>query len=783
MNDELSALKQILDDSDQMIIVCDMETCDMLYANTRLLKASAHAGEPYLGRKCYKYVMESDEICSYCPLRNKEGNLEVVKNVEDFTGVYSIKTKVIDWNGRKAFVEFASDITEMHLLERRYKREVDAIISSINMAQGISHVDLHDRKLLSFSRQKGVLANIEFTTVESVLQAIEDEIPTKEVKEEFRRVFSYENILNTYANGNMSLSLDMEVRRPSGDIVPVRFIGRLVTNPTNNHLECIAFNYDITDEVKLKREMEMTNKLNNALACDYSTIFSVNLQTGIMRIHKMDECQNAYKLHLPDVVKFEDFFAGYITNYVDEEYREEFFRITSLDYLRNRASCGDFNISIRFKTKPNGAGQENFEAVVMPVDINDHNNIVVGCKCIDKLIAREERDKKMLMESRKQAEAASKAKTAFLFNMSHDIRTPMNAIMGFTNLLNRCQDDPERRSDYIKKIDKASRVLLSIIDNVLEMARIEKGTVQLEECVWNAQLFNDTLFTLFEDMMAQKRIEFSHIVDVQHSNVYCDPTKLREIFLNIVSNSYKYTPEGGKIDMVTTELPSDREGYALFRTVITDNGIGMSKEFLPHLFEEFSREHNTTQGGGEGTGLGMSIVKRLIEIMGGTIEVESELGVGTKVTITIPHRISDGSAMVSRMGVEIDPSLFRGKRILLVEDNELNAEIAIEILKEMEFEVEHASNGQQCLDMLDNAPSNYYNIILMDIQMPVMDGYETTRAIRALYDSVKANIPILAMTANAFAEDRIQAFRCGMNAHISKPINVVELLKALASNL
>ena len=179
----------------------------------------------------------------------------------------------------------------------------------------------------------------------------------------------------------------------------------------------------------------------------------------------------------------------------------------------------------------------------------------------------------------------------------------------------------------------------------------------------------------------------------------------------------------------------------------------------------------------------MSIVKRLIEIMGGTIEVESELGVGTKVTITIPHRISDGSAMVSRMGVEIDPSLFRGKRILLVEDNELNAEIAIEILKEMEFEVEHASNGQQCLDMLDNAPSDYYNIILMDIQMPVMDGYETTRAIRALYDSVKANIPILAMTANAFAEDRIQAFRCGMNAHISKPINVVELLKALASNL
>ena len=231
-----------------------------------------------------------------------------------------------------------------------------------------------------------------------------------------------------------------------------------------------------------------------------------------MRIHKMDDSQNAQKLHLPEVVHFEEFFGGYIGNFVEEEYREEFYRIANLDYLRRRACCGDFNISIRFKTKPNIAGQENFEAVVMPVDIKDHNNIVVGCKCIDKLIVREEHDKKILMESRQQAEAANKAKTAFLFNMSHDIRTPMNAIMGFTNLLGRCQDEPERRSDYIKKIDKASRVLLSIINNVLEMARIEKGAVQLEECIWNAQLFNDTLFTLFEDMMAQKRIEFTHVV-------------------------------------------------------------------------------------------------------------------------------------------------------------------------------------------------------------------------------------------------------------------------------
>ena len=457
--------------------------------------------------------------------------------------------------------------------------------------------------------------------------------------------------------------------------------------------------------------------------------------------------------------------------------------MVNLENLRRRACCGDFNTSIRFKTKPNKAGQENFEAVVMPVDVHDHNNMVVGCKCIDKLIAREEHDKKMLMESREQAEAASKAKTAFLFNMSHDIRTPMNAIMGFTNLLSKYQDDPERRSEFIRKISESSHVLLSIINNVLEMARIEKGAVQLEESIWDAKTFNDSLFTIFEDMMSQKGLHFSRSIDVMHKNVFCDPTKLREIFLNIVSNAYKYTPEGGKIDMNTVEIPSDREGYAMFRTVITDNGIGMSKEYLPHLFEEFSREHNTTQGRVEGTGLGMPIVKRLVEIMEGTIEVESELGVGTKVTVTIPHRIADTCAIVSHKGVDVDPSLFHGKRILLVEDNELNAEIAIEMLKEMGFIVEHAYNGQECLDKLNSAPADYYNIILMDIQMPIMDGYEATRAIRALRDYEKANIPILAMTANAFAEDKIQAFRCGMNAHIAKPIDVAELMKALASNL
>jgi hypothetical protein len=369
----------------------------MLYANAPMLKAAAHGDMPYLGRKCHKYLMDSDVPCSYCPCRSIGENVQIIKDVEDCTGVYSIKIKCIDWKGKKALLEYFSDVTEVRRSEKRYKTEVDAIISSISMAQGICHVDINDRKLLNLNMQHGVLPGVEITTSDMLLQAIEDEITTDEAKKEFRHVFSYDYVQETYAKGDMSISLDTEVKHLNGDIVPVRFVGRLVINPTNNHLECIAFNYDISKEINLKNEMDMTNKLNNALACDYSTIFSVNLKEGIMRIHKMDQNQNAHKLKLPDVIPFDDFFSRYIDSFVDEEYREEFHKIANLDNLRRRACCGDFNISIRFKSKPNKGGEENFEAVVLPVDANDRNIMVVGCKCIDKLIEREEYDKKMLM--------------------------------------------------------------------------------------------------------------------------------------------------------------------------------------------------------------------------------------------------------------------------------------------------------------------------------------------------------------------------------------------------
>lgn len=426
---------------------------------------------------------------------------------------------------------------------------------------------------------------------------------------------------------------------------------------------------------------------------------------------------------------------------------------------------------------------ENISIICLERDKGRAVTVLFAIQDMTSLKEEEIRNRKALQEATEMAEAANNAKTTFLFNMSHDIRTPMNAIIGFTDLLEKYQERPEKRADYLKKIQDSNRVLLSIINNVLEMARIEKGTLEVEEAAWSAEQFNDTLHSVFQDMMLQKGIEFTRQIDVEHHYVFCDPIKLREVFINILSNAWKYTNAGGKVNMHLEEIPSDREGYALYRTTISDTGIGMSEEFLPHIFEEFSRENSVTDSKVEGTGLGMPIVKRLVDFMDGTVEVSSKKGAGTTFVVTIPHKIADKSDLVEHMGIKLDPKQFLGKRILLAEDNDLNAEIAIEILKEAGFETERAEDGQIAVDMIRNAEAGYYDLVLMDIQMPNMNGHEATRNIRKLSDVQKAGIPILAMTANAFEEDKRAAVSAGMNGHLGKPINVNELMKALAGIL
>lgn len=385
-----------------------------------------------------------------------------------------------------------------------------------------------------------------------------------------------------------------------------------------------------------------------------------------------------------------------------------------------------------------------------------------------------------------EARMANEAKTRFLFYMSHDIRTPMNAIIGFADLLEKHLDDKKRVIDYISKIKHSSSFLLSVINYVLEMARIESGKATLKTETGDLKNLVNTLNDVFEPSIEEKKLQYTCNLKVENPYVHCDKTKLREILLNVISNSIKYTPEGGSVTVDITEEGHDAEKkVSFYRFTIEDTGIGMSKEYLPHIFEEFSRENTSTESKVIGTGLGLPIVKSLVDLMGGTIEVSSEVTVGTKTIIILPFLVSEEeckNAVQEQQESTKLLTLLMGKRILLAEDNELNAEIAITILEEEGLKVEWAEDGIKCLEMLKKVPEDYYDMILMDIQMPNMDGYRTTEEIRSLPDK-RAQIPIVAMTANVFDEDKKKAYEAGMNGYIAKPIDTKAIFSTLGEIL
>ena len=384
----------------------------------------------------------------------------------------------------------------------------------------------------------------------------------------------------------------------------------------------------------------------------------------------------------------------------------------------------------------------------------------------------------------KKAEDASLAKTRFLNNMSHDIRTPMNAILGYAQLMEdelKGKELPETL-EHLKKLQQSGNLLLSIINNVLDMARIESGKMEIDENYGRIENIRQNLFEIFDDEAKKKNLALHYTINVEHEHILTDTTMVKEIFVNILSNAIKYTPPGGSVRVNVDELPCDEPGYMITRTRVSDTGIGMSQEYLTNIFEAFTRERNTTKSKIAGTGLGMSIVKKYVELLGGTIDVESELGRGSTFTVTLKHRIADESYYVKKHVEEsgISGEILKGRNILLAEDNDLNAEIAEAILERAGLKIERVEDGIQCVNKIEKMPAGTYDMILMDIQMPKMNGYKATQAIRRLPDKDKACIPIVAMTANAFEEDKRDAIAAGMNGHIAKPIQVDKLLSMLA---
>ena len=545
-----------------------------------------------------------------------------------------------------------------------------------------------------------------------------------------------------------------------------------------NHFKIIMGFRPIDEIVKRERVLELQREIIEGLGKEYFSVLLLELDSG--QIFSYREVGENGKRIADFCRKYGNQWCELLPAYADEivtdESRENFLDQLSLDALCSKQD--DFSMTYEFKTGDRIIYHQTRIAYVYKKDRS--RVAVIGTRNIDDLIKKERMQEAKLKEAYIVAEEANKAKTDFLNNMSHDIRTPMNVILGYNELMKQYLTDPIL-VDYQNKIEQSGKLLLSIINNVLDMARIESGKMVVEERAEQIGLVVEEIENVFESSAQENNIVFTTSVDVDHTHVLCDGFKIREILMNLVGNAFKYTPEGGHIAIDVKELNCTRLGYVRIQTQIKDTGVGMSEDYLPTLFDSFSREYNTTIGKVSGTGLGMAIVKNLVDMMDGEICVKSKLGEGTCFTLTFEHRIADENSIEWNQELDVldEKSILEGKRVLLVEDNDLNAEIAMAILEQSGLILDRVEDGLACINRLSEVDADLYDLILMDIQMPNMNGYEATRRIRQFENVKKASIPILAMTANAFEEDKKMAIEAGMNGHISKPIDVNVLEKQI----
>ncbi len=593
-------------------------------------------------------------------------------------------------------------------------------------------------------------------------------------------------MISQLKNVGDSASTQYQVERPDGAHLHVMGNMKLIERGGQRYIQ--RFLLDITDQKHREEVYEQRQRsLMQALAADYLIVCSFNLDTGdgeLLRI-AIEEDKG-----LADIFQGAVSLERTVSQYIDFRVLEE-----DREMLREALSARNIEAELEqkkrfdklYRAEKSGVARYR-QATVVSVSRSDEGHVVViGFRNVDQQIREELEQKALLEEALGYANRANEAKSAFLLNMSHDIRTPMNAIVGFTTLATSHTDEPQRVEEYLGKIKTSSNHLLNLINDILDMSRIEQGKVTLEEERCNLRdLFAD-LHDMLQNEAAAKRLRFT--VDasaIEHDEVICDRLKVNQIVLNLLGNALKFTHEGGSVEALLQELPASAPNHASYCITVEDTGIGMSQDFLQHIFDPFERERTQTISGIQGSGLGMAIVKNLVDMMGGTVEVESEAGKGSVFRVYLTFALPVGKSeeetpVTGACAFAFDPT--SSYRILLVDDNALNREIASELLEDAGFSVECAVDGRDALDQLQAAEPDYFSLVLMDIQMPVMNGYEAAMAIRSLEDEQLASIPILAVTADAFDEDRNRALDCGMNGHLAKPIDVAKLLHIIGELL
>lgn len=592
--------------------------------------------------------------------------------------------------------------------------------------------------------------------------------------------------------------IEYRIRRKDGEVRWIEDYGYFIRSELAGNVFCV-FVSDATQkkrqQMQEKREQEFLMRqeydqelkvinqehlqrleMIEGLSIDYESIFYVNLDLNRMKAYRVSErFRKQFPANRP-TCQFTGFDADYIETWVYPDDREIVSGISDPAFIREKLSKNK-TYYVNYRIFRDGKPAYIQLRIVNVGREGRVSQVVFGYRNIDAEILQELRQKQMLVDALDEAKTANKAKNLFLSNMSHDIRTPMNAIVGFISLIRKNVDDKAKVFGYLDRISSASDQLLQLLNDVLEISDIESGKVHLEEKECDLlEVIYQAKAAVFQ-MVSMKNLTFSvDVSGVKHHIVHTEMKKLNMILTYVIDNAVKYTEKGGRIRLAVTEEQGGRKHHAMYRFVIEDTGVGMSSEFVQKIFEPFTREKNTTMSGIHGTGLGLTITKNLVDIMGGTIEVESEVGTGSRITIMFPFRILERQQSDESGGNIGEPVYGTGEgRILIVDDNEINMEIECEVLREGGFQVDTASDGSIAVKKVEQSSPGYYDLILMDIQMPVMDGYSATKAIRKLKNPMHANIPIIAVTANTFEEDRKMSLESGMNAHLPKPVDAAGL--------
>lgn len=698
---------------------------------------------------------------------------EVVQAGEGTRLLTTYKSPLYDLDGSvMGTVGVAIDVTQ----ERAYEQEIirknrtqEMIFATMECGVMCHSCDGH--RIVSIN--KAALDILGYSTPEEMMQDGFDMVATSVIKDDREKLRV--SIKELRKEGD-SISVEYRVRHKNGDIRHV--MGNVKLIQENGELLYQRFLLDCTDrKLREKQEKKHQMELFHALSIDYMFVCYYNFDTGHSAVLRDDNNEIFGSFFCRDIT-LEESMRLYIQKYVYEEDKERFWESVCEGKLKEELERQNLYY-VNYRTYQNGKAEYYQMKAVRAGEEDGNRGIVLGFRSVDEATRRDMEKRSFLEDALSQANKANNAKSTFLSNMSHDIRTPMNAIVGFTDLAIAHISNQSQVKNYLEKIQTSGNHLLNLINDVLDMSRIESGKMHLEEKPCRLSDIVDELYNILQVDAHAKYLDLKFdVTGVYDEEIYCDALRLKQVLLNLLSNAVKYTNAGGAVRMCVMERPGMRDEYKNYEFCIKDTGIGMDKEFLVNIFKPFEREKNSTISGIQGTGLGMAITKNIIDMMNGYIQVESEKGVGTEVRVSFSFRLSN-VIQERKTDVGQGRKLFQGGRILLAEDNELNQEIAVAILEDAGFSVDVAENGQIAVDMLKCSKPGYYQLVLMDVQMPVMDGHEATREIRKLKNIDQASIPILAMTANAFEEDRQESLRSGMNGHIAKPIDVSTMFETL----